>query len=255
MTRVVLITGVSSGVGRATALAFAAQGAQVAGTARRADRLEALAAEMADLPGAFLPIVADVRDAEAMQQAVAQTVQAYGRLDVLVANAGVGLRGPLADADWSDVETLLRTNIDGVLHSVRAALPAMREAGGGHIITVSSIMFNLVAPYAALYAASKAFVTSLAHSLRLELAADNIRVTDFLLGRTQTEFNAKRLGAGSRRSSSLPEMPPEQVAEAIVRATTRHRRTVVLRWLDRLIVWGNALLPGVMGRLAARQYR
>lgn len=190
-----------------------------------------------------------------MQAAVEQTVAHFGKLNILVANAGIGHRGAIADADWSDLETLLRTNIDGVLHSIRAAVPAMRTQGSGHIVTVSSVVYNLVSPYAAGYAATKAFVSSLANSIRLELAPDHIRVTDVLVGRTNTEFNSKRLGQGKRSASSLPTLSPEQVADAIVRAIESGQKTIVLRLFDRLIILGNKLIPGIMGELAKRQYK
>lgn len=256
--RVVFITGASSGIGYAAALAFVQANDHVVATARRADRLEQLAQAVRALPaprGEILTITADVQDATAMQDAVRRALERFGRLDVLVANAGVGHRGSVVGADWNDVQTLLRTNIDGVLHSIRAAVPAMRRTGGGHIITISSVAYNLTSPYAALYAASKAFVSSLARSLRLELEADHIRVTDFLIGRTATEFNESRLGAGKRTGQNTPTMSAERVAAAIVKATHQRQQTVTLRLIDRLVIWGNMLLPGLMGRLARRQYR
>ncbi len=256
--RVALITGASSGIGRATALAFARQGTHVAGMARRADRLAELAAEIEALPvphGDFLGIEGDVTRAESMQAAVQQTMDRFGRLDILVANAGVGHRGAVVDSDWDGLETLLRTNIDGVLHSIRAAVPAMRQTGGGHIITISSVTYNLVSPYAATYAASKAFLTSLAHSLRMELEDDHIRVTDFLVGRTQTEFNEKRLGLGKRTGEGIPTMTADKVAAAILKTVERPRRSVTLRFFDRLTNLGNILLPDLVGRIVRRQYR
>ncbi len=257
MSQLVFITGVSSGIGRAAALAFARRGAHVAGVARRAERLAELQAEIHTLPlphGDFLGITADVTSAEAMNAAVAQAVERFGRLDVLVANAGIGQRGAIADSEWSDIETVMRTNIDGVLHSIRAAVPAMRQ-GGGQIIIISSVVYNLVSPYAATYAASKAFVSSLTNSLRLELEADHIAVTDVLVGRTHTEFNEKRLGEGKRTGQGVPTMSAEQVAQAIVHAAERRPKRVILRFFDRLIVWGNILAPGILGWLAKRQYK
>jgi short-subunit dehydrogenase len=254
----VLITGVSSGIGRAAVLAFCVAGYDVAGVARRAERLQELAAAVDQLPtphGAFLPLVGDVTQRETMLQAVAQTQARFGRLDVLIANAGLGLRGAVAEAAWADVETVLRTNIDGVLHAIQAAVPALRQTGGGQIITISSVVANLISPYTATYAATKAFVTSLANSLRVELAADQIAVTDVLVGRTETEFNERRLGAGARSTSNLPTMSAEQVAAALVQAVAHRPPTLVLRFFDRLIVWGNRLIPRIMGELAKRQYK
>ena len=172
----------------------------------------------------------------------------------MVANAGIGQRGSLIDADWADLETVLRTNIDGVLHSIRAAVPAIRQSGGGHILIVSSVMANMPAPYAATYSASKAFVSNLAASLALELEADNIRVTDMLVGQTHTEFASRRLGQPGRVAKFLPTMEAEQVGMAIVRASHSRRKRVVLRWLDRLILLGNTVTPGLMGMIARRLY-
>ncbi len=255
---VALITGASSGIGYATALAFARQGTHVVATARRADRLGDLERTVQGLPGnhgSIIPVAADVQNAEAMHNAVLQAVHHFSRLDILVANAGIGQRGGIVEANWNDLETVLRTNIDGVLHSIRAAIPAMRDTGGGHIILISSVMSNMPAPYAATYAASKAFVSNLANSLRLELERDNIHVTNVLVGQTHTEFAEKRLGKSGRVASRLPTMTPEQVAEAIVRASQTWPNTVVLRWLDRLIILGNAFAPWLMGRIARRLYR
>lgn len=255
MNRVVFITGASSGIGRAAALRFAKAGYHVAGMARRAERLEELAHLIEHETGNFLPLVGDVTKAEDVETCVARTLEHFGRLDVLIANAGIGLRGALVDAQWQDLETLLRTNIDGVLHSVRAAIPAMRRSGGGHILTISSVAYNLVSPYAAVYAASKAFVTNLAHSLRMELEDDQILVTDFLVGRTATEFNERRLGTGKRTGQSIPTMPPEQVAEALLSVVGKRRRSVILRFFDRMLVLGSALAPDWVGRMARREYR
>lgn len=252
---VVFITGASSGIGYATALAFARQGAQVIGTARRQERLQGLAEQIAPLPGAFLPVVADVRSESDMQAAVHQTVEHFGKIDVLVVNAGVGQRGSLVESEWDDLEILLRTNIDGALHSIRAAVPHMPD--GGQVIMVSSVTYNMMSPYAASYAASKAFVSSIAGSLRLELASRRIQVTEMLVGRTQSEFSEKRLGMTgySRSASKLPVMTAEQVADAVVRATRTRRSRMTLRWFDRLLLLGNVLIPGIIGRLAMRQYR
>lgn len=196
--RIVFITGASSGIGRAAALAFARAGYDVCGLARRADRLEALRADIAELPTPkreFLAVAGDVRDPAQVEAAVAQTVERFGRLDVLVANAGVGHHGTVVDGEWDHLSAVLRTNIDGALHSVRAAVPAMRQNGGGQILIISSVVAGAHTPFTATYAASKAFVSSLAGSLRLELEDENIAVTDVLVGRTLTEFNQNRLGA------------------------------------------------------------
>jgi short-subunit dehydrogenase len=258
--RVAFISGASSGIGYATALEFAKQGIYVAAAARRTERLKELEQAVHALPqphGDILTLAADVRDAATVHAAVDLAVKRFGRLDILVANAGIGQRGSLVDSQWADLETLLRTNIDGVLHSIRAAVPAMRHSGGGHIIIVSSVVADMTTPYTAAYSASKAFVSSIARSLRLELEPDNIWVTDILVGRTESEFNQKRLGQAGRadRAPRIPVMPAEKVAKAIVKATTQRKKTIILRPFDRLILWANALVPGMIGRRALRQYK
>lgn len=257
--KVVFITGASSGIGYATALEFAKSGFHVVGTARRLDRLEQLKSQIHALPsghGDFLPIQADVQNADDVYRAIAEAVSHFGQINILVANAGVGHRGALADASWDEVQTLLRTNIDGVLHSVRAIVPIMKKQGGGHIILISSVVYNMIAPYTTIYAASKAFVSSLAKSLRLELESDNIHVTDMLVGRTESEFNDKRMGAGGRNSvGRFPIMPTEKVAKGIVRASSQKRHAVAFRMLDRFILLGNLLVPTIIGRRAMRHYK
>lgn len=255
--RVLLITGASSGIGWAAALAFARSGCQVCGFARRAERLEALRAEVESLAvphGEFLPVAGDVRNPQHLAAAVDQVMERFGRLDILVANAGVGHQGAVADADWGDLQTVLQTNIDGVMHSIRAAVPAMRAGGGGHILIISSVVSGVHTPYTATYSASKAFVSSLAGSLRLELAEDNIAVTDVLVGRTLTEFNQNRLGSRRDNRGGLPTKTADEVAAALVKAAERKPRHLLLSLFDRLILAGGVLAPGLMARLARRQY-
>ena len=225
--------------------------------ARRPERLEKLRDEIAALPsphGEFLAAVGDVRESARVEEAVERTLERFGRLDVLVANAGIGQHGAVVEANWDHIETVLRTNIDGVLHSVRACLPAMRNSGGGHILIVSSVVAGVHTPYTATYAASKAFVSSLAGSLRLELEDDNVAVTDVLVGRTHSEFNQHRLGSSAEVRGGLPTMSAEEAAAALVRAAERRPRRVILRFFDRLILAGGVIAPVIMARLAKRQY-
>jgi NADP-dependent 3-hydroxy acid dehydrogenase YdfG len=260
-TKTVLITGASSGIGYATALAFAKQGWNVIAMARRVDKLRELEQAVKSLPaphGELLAVGVDVQNAADVQNAVREGVARFGRLDALVANAGVGQRGSIVDSEWTDIETLLRTNIDGVYHSVRAAVPEMRKVSAGHIVIISSVVYNMVSPYAASYAASKAFVSSIAAALRFELEADHIGVTDLLVGRTESEFSQSRLGQSGyseKASGRLPRMKPEQVASAVVRACSGTGGRYPLRFFDRLILLGNMLVPGLIGRMAMRQYK
>lgn len=250
----VLITGGTSGIGRATAKLMVSLGYDVAVTGRRAERLAELADECENLPGQLLTFEADVQDADAMRRAAAETLAQFNRLDVLVANAGVGHRGKFIDSDWDDIETVLRTNIDGVLHSIRACVPPMRASKGGRIITISSVLGPVPAPGAAAYSASKAAMDSFAQALRVELAPDNIFVTNIIVGQTHTEFAKKRLGHSGKVASKFPTMMPEKVAGQIVRALEHKKRTIILRWIDRVFVLAGKFMPRIMDRVLARVY-
>ncbi len=189
-----------------------------------------------------------------MQRAVALTLAEFNRLDVLIANAGLGHRGALVESDWADIETVLRTNIDGVIHSIRAAVPALRASGGGHIIFISSILGPVPAPYASIYSASKAATDALARSLRGELKADHIYVSVLHVGQTHTEFSEKRRGQPGRVASKWPTMTPEKVAGGIARALERRPRTTALRPIDSLFIWAGKRFPALMDRLLSRIY-
>jgi short-subunit dehydrogenase len=148
---------------------------------------------------------------------------------------------------------VLHINIEGMLHSVRAAVPAIRKAGGGHLVMISSVASVVITPYATTYAASKAAMNAFGRGLRQELRADNIRVTNMLIGTTDTEFSAKRRGKVGK-IAALPGMSVEKVARDVVRATEGNRRAMVLRPLDWLLVFGGMFAPALMDRLAARAY-
>lgn len=254
----IFITGASSGIGYAAALAFARHGWNVLATGRTAERLAALEQDAVGLPGTVVTQTADVTDRASVDAAVAVCIERFGRLDVLLANAGVGQRGAVADAEWSHIETVLRTNIDGVYHSIRACVPALRQSRG-QIVIISSVLATLIAPYYTTYTASKAYVSSMAASLRMELSVDGIGVTDMRVGRTATEFNARRLGSTSsapKKSHALvPVMTADFVAEGIVRAVRRRSRVVYLRLFDRLLAWAGAIVPDLIGRFSRAQYR
>lgn len=254
MTRTVLITGASAGIGYATALAFAQNGDVVGALARRADRLTGLVDAAKGLPGRIVPLVGDVLIPTDLTAAVDRLVSETGQLDVLVANAGLGQRGAVVEAAWDDLVIVLRTNIDGVYHSVRAAVPALRKAKGAQIVIISSVVAEVTTPYATTYAASKSFVSALARGLRMELADDHIWVTDLLVGQTDTEFAQKRRGKPGKLSG-VPTMSADQVAAAILRVTRQRRRRAAIRPFDSLLMMISNVLPSVMDRIVMRMYR
>jgi short-subunit dehydrogenase len=199
-------------------------------------------------------LVGDVLIPTDLTAAVDRLVSETGQLDVLVANAGLGQRGAVVEAAWDDLVIVLRTNIDGVYHSVRAAVPALRKAKGAQIVIISSVVAEVTTPYATTYAASKSFVSALARGLRMELADDHIWVTDLLVGQTDTEFAQKRRGKPGKLSG-VPTMSADQVAAAILRVTRQRRRRAAIRPFDSLLMMISNVLPSVMDRIVMRMYR
>lgn len=212
--RVAIVTGASSGIGEATARLLAAEGALTVLTARRAERLRALAGE---LPGA-LALPADARDPDALRAVVRDSLSHHGRVDILVNNAGQGLHVPLEEARVEDVRAIFELNVLAPLVAMQAVLPAMRERRSGHIVNVGSGTSRMTMPGVGAYAASKAALDMLSATAREELRPDGIVVSLVRPSVTASEFHEK-LRAGARRAgASMTPHSSDYVARVIVRA-------------------------------------
>lgn len=186
--QVAIITGASSGIGEAAARMLADKGIKVAAVARRSDRLQQLAHERAAGTGEILPLEVDVSDEDAIERMVEETERRWGRIDVLVANAGVMLLGPILNANTEEWRTMVNVNLLGVLYSVHAVLPIMTRQKSGHIITMSSVAGRVARANNGVYAATKFGVGAFSESLRVEAAKSNIRVTTIEPGAVATEL-------------------------------------------------------------------
>ena len=208
--KVALITGGGTGIGRACALLFAQEGARVALAGRRAEPLEAVAREITTAGGDALAVPCDVAQRAAVEQAVHAAADRFGRLDVVVNNAGTLLMGTAeetSDADWS---RLLAVNLTGTFLVSRAALPEMRKSGGGSIINIGSVLGLVGMKQRAAYAASKGGVTMFTKAMALDHARENIRVNCICPAIVETE-----LVAGMFRKMPDPEATRRLRAEQI----------------------------------------
>ncbi|MEI6472780.1 MAG: SDR family NAD(P)-dependent oxidoreductase [Holophagaceae bacterium] len=217
---IVLITGASSGFGAAMARLLAAQGCHLALGARRVERVQVLADELASAHGVqtFAGQV-DTRDTASVNAFVAAAAAALGGLNVLVANAGLasGVH-KLWEIPDEDLEAMLRTNVEGVVKTIRAGLPHLRQAGWGHIFFIGSTAGHQPYEGGTVYCASKFGVKAMAQALRLELCGEQIRVTSVDPGMAETEFSAVRLKDDAKAKSVYQGVNPlkaEDVAECV----------------------------------------
>ena len=254
---VVAITGASSGIGWASALAFAREGARLAVCARREDRLQQLAREAAALGADSLLQAVDVAREADVNAFVEAAVARFGRLDVMVNNAGYGIRGAVDETPIDDYRRLMEVNYLGTVYGCRAALRVMKKQGTGVLINVSSIVGHRSQPGFAAYSASKAAQVSLTESLRVELRGSGIAACSVHPIGTTTEFAevADRDSDGRKGGGSGPQQSAEAVARAIVKCARRPRPEVYPYRLARALVWINALSPSLADRMVARMQR
>jgi NADP-dependent 3-hydroxy acid dehydrogenase YdfG len=186
--KVIVITGASSGLGEATARRLSGEGAIVVLGARRSERITALAEELRAIGGQALAVTTDVTIAGQVQALVDAAVKEYGRIDVMLNNAGLMPHSPLERLKLDDWNNMIDVNLRGVLHGIAAALPYMKEQKSGHFINVSSVAGHKVRPGAAVYAATKFAVRALSEGLRQEVKPYNIRTTVISPGAIATEL-------------------------------------------------------------------
>ncbi|WP_217207481.1 SDR family NAD(P)-dependent oxidoreductase [Streptomyces sp. AC550_RSS872] len=232
-----LVTGASSGIGHATALELAGQGASVALVGRREDRLTGLAAQITDAGGKALVVPADITTAEAATEAVERTVDGLGRLDILVNNAGLMLLGPAPGADLNDWRRMIDVNLMGLMYTAHAAVPHLVKAAAeeprqvADIVNISSLNGRVAYPMMAVYGASKFGVNAFSESLRQELARQHVRVSVVEPGSVDTELRThnpepvlKALAAGL---GDIERLQSQDIADTVGYIVTRPRHVAV----------------------------
>lgn len=234
---VAVVTGASSGIGAATAVALAGHGATVALLARRSDRLEHVAATITSSGGHAMAIPADVTDAESVRAAIDRTVAALGRLDILINNAGLMRMGQAAEAPLADWDALVSVNVLGTLYTTRAALPHLITAasdsprGVADVVTVSSTAGRVARPGTAVYSLTKFGINAFSEGLRQEVLGSRVRVGIVAPGTVDTEISdglrPEYREAFNRQTADMVKLRSEDVADAVTYMVTRDRRVAI----------------------------
>lgn len=255
--RTVLLTGASSGIGRALALQLASQRARLALVARDRDALEKVHGECVALGGEAVVVVGDVGREEDCTRIVSRTIGSLGGLDMLLLNAGITMWSPVEElADRSVFERLMRVNYLGCVWLTCEALPSLREARG-QIVVVSSLTGLTGVPTRSGYAASKHALHGFFDSLRIELAGSGVDITIACPDFVRSEIHRRAIGADGQPLGTTPIreakiMSAEECARRILAAARRRRRLAILSWRGRIGRWVNLVAPGVIDRIAAR---
>lgn len=222
--KVVLVTGASSGIGRALAVELGRRGARVGVLARRAEALVEVASEVERAGGKALALTADVRDAAAVEKAVARVLELWGVIDVLVANAGMTSTTGATALRAGEASDVIVVNVVGVINSVAAVLPSMLERKSGHLVAISSLASYRGMPKSGAYSASKAAVSTFFESLRVDLRESGVAVTTIHPGFIRTPLT-------EGRKTKLPFlMEVEPASRLIIKAIERRARTYAFPW-------------------------
>ncbi|HMD17687.1 MAG TPA: SDR family NAD(P)-dependent oxidoreductase [Terriglobales bacterium] len=245
--KVVVVTGASMGIGEAIAKVFADAGASVVMLSRDASRSEA-ARHRVGHTDRTLAMACDVRNREEVDRALALTLHNFDRLDVWVNNAGVGIRDTVADMETSALRELFETNFFGTIACMQAVAPAMRQAGGGSIINISSVAGHVPVPFMAIYSASKFAVNAIGKGARVELKRDNINVLTVCPGYVRTDFGEHVVAdrKGTVRPPSVRGITAERVAQAAYRGYCKGKREVVVPWTMIPVIKLYQLFPGLV---------
>ncbi len=252
--KVVVITGASAGIGRAAALFFAAEGANVVVAARRRDRLENLKARIEESGAKCLAVTTDVSIREQVQRLLDATLEHFGRVDVWINNAGYGLVGSVEQTTPEEMEQLWSTNYMGVFHGCQVALQQMRRQGSGHIMNVSSMVARFPLPLHAAYTATKYAMNGLSDALAIELSGTGIHVSTIMPGVTETEFGAAVVKKIPDVAATYgPAASAEKVARQIVKCAKHPRDKVMFVPLPPLALAFFDLFPSLWD-IIARKY-
>lgn len=252
--QVIVITGASSGIGRAAALRFGKAGASVVLAARNQTALEVVANEIRAMGAEALVVTTDVTSWEQVQHLAQQAVYIFGRIDTWVNDAGIGIIARIEDTTIEEIQQLMQINFMGMIHGVKAALPSMKKQGYGTIINISSVLGHRAVPLQGVYSASKHAVKGLSEALRLELQHDYDDIHTVVISPTGINtpfFNHAIARIGGMKPQAPPPMyKAELVAETIVHAAQHPQREIFVGGGSALIAFLQRLSPVMLDKLS-----
>ncbi len=255
--KVIVITGASSGIGRATALALARKRANLVLVARRQNLLVQLEEEVRRAGSNATSLVLDLRQKDQVETMIRSTRDRFGRIDVLINNAGFGFVGTVENTPAPVVREIFDLNFEAPLLALQLAIPIMRSQGGGHIINVSSVAGKRGLPLSGIYCATKFALNGISDSLRVELKDSGIDVSLINPAATQTEFgeHVRRDDVKRQFKPAGYVQPVEEVAAAIVQCIRKPKAEVYPYRRSRFVAWANAIAPGLMDRVVRAYLR
>jgi short-subunit dehydrogenase len=255
--QVIVITGASSGIGKATALALAPEKPRLVLVARRRKLLEELLAQVESKGGSALALALDLSQSENVDLMIRRTVERFNRIDVLINNAAFGYYGTVENTPPAIVREIFDLNFEAPLSAMQRVIPIMRRQGGGHIVNVSSVAGKRGLPLSGIYCATKFALNGLSEALRIEVKEDNIHVTIINPAATATEFG-QSIREGDVHARFKPVgyvQPAEDVAASIVASLKMPKVEVYPYYKSRLVAWMNALAPSVLDRIVTKFFR
>jgi uncharacterized protein len=243
--RTAIITGASSGIGQATAAVLTGERVNTVLASRNRKKLEALALDLVSLPGRTLVVPTDVTDRLAVEALVRRTAEEFGRVDILINNAGTGLFAPIAGGSPENMRRLFEVNFWGAINCIQAVVPYMQSQGRGHIVNVASVAAKISPPYMGMYSATKFALSAVSDALRSELAGSGIGVSTVYPGLTQTSFMENMT-----QEVEVPAIPPvarfvgsDAVARRIAQSIRLGLRDAYVSPEDIAVVGLNTVVP------------
>ena len=255
--KVIIVTGASSGIGRAVAVALARERARVVLVARRRPLLDSLAEEVQNDGGTALVLPLDLRDRSQVEKMILSTREQYGRIDVLINNAGFGYLGTVEETPATVVREIFDLNFEAPLLASQLVIPIMKAQGGGHIINVSSVVGRRGLPLNGIYCATKFALQGISESLRLEVKDAGIDVSIVSPAATESEFG-EHVRYGRIKAKFKPTghvQTAEQVARSIVECIRHPKLEVYPNRISRLLTWASAVSPAIVDRILANYYK